>query len=45
MRGKYERIKIHSGGNRAIVAVARTPLLRMRRMLYDKQAYVLDLAA
>jgi transposase len=45
MREKYERIKIRSGGKRAIVAVARTLLLRMRRMLLDKQAYVLQLAA
>jgi transposase len=45
MREKYERIKIRSGGKRAIVAIARTLLLRMRRMLLDKQAYTLDLAA
>ena len=41
MREKYERIKIRSGGKRAIVAIARTLLLRMRRMLLDKQAYAL----
>src|SRR5512147_1061579 len=45
MREKYDRIKIRSGGKRAIVAVARTLLLRMRRMLLDKQAYDLDKAA
>jgi transposase len=45
MRKKYERIKIRSGGKRAIVAIARTLLLRMRRMLLDKQAYALQLAA
>jgi transposase len=45
MREKYTRIKIRSGGKRAIVAIARTLLLRMRRMLLDKQAYALDLAA
>jgi transposase len=45
MRAKYDRIKIRSGGKRAIVAIARTLLLRMRRMLLDKQAYALDLAA
>jgi transposase len=45
MRAKYDRIKIHSGGKRAIVAIARTLLLRMRRMLLDKQAYALELAA
>jgi transposase len=45
MREKYDRIKIRSGGKRAIVAIARTLLLRMRRMLLDKQAYSLPLAA
>jgi len=45
MREKYDRIKIRSGGKRAIVAIARTLLLRMRRMLLAKQAYALDLAA
>src|SRR5512139_1483690 len=45
MREKYERIKIRSGGKRAIVAVARTLLLRMRRMLLVGRAYALPLAA
>jgi len=45
MREKYERIKIRSGGKRAIVAIARTLLLRMRRMLLDGQAYAFQLAA
>ena len=45
MREKHERIKIRSGGKRAIVAIARTLLLRMRRMLLAQQAYALDLAA
>jgi len=45
MREKYERIKIRSGGKRAIVAIARTLLLRRRRMLLDKQVCALDLAA
>ncbi len=45
MREKYDRIKIRSGGKQAIVAIARTLLLRMRRMLLDKQAYALKLAA
>jgi transposase len=35
LREKYERIKIHSGGKRAIVAVARTLLLRLRRIWLD----------
>ena len=45
MPEKYDRIKIRSGGKRAIVAIARTLLLRRRRMLMDKQSYALDLAA
>jgi transposase len=45
MREKYDRIKIRSGGKRAIVAIARTLLLRIRRMLLDQQVYTLDLAA
>jgi ABC-type polar amino acid transport system ATPase subunit len=45
MREKYERIKIRAGGKRAVVAIARTLLLRMRRMLLDKQAYALQRAA
>jgi transposase len=45
MREKYERIKIRSGGKRAIVAIARTLLLRMRRMLLNERAYTLQLAA
>jgi len=45
MREKYDRIKIRAGGKRAIVAIARTLLLRMRRMLLDGQAYTLQRAA
>jgi ABC-type polar amino acid transport system ATPase subunit len=45
MREKYERIKIRSGGKRAIVAIARTLLLRMRRMLLDGRVYALQQAA
>jgi ABC-type transport system involved in Fe-S cluster assembly fused permease/ATPase subunit len=45
MREKYDRIKIRSGGKRAIVAIARTILLRMRRMFLAKQACALDLSA
>ncbi len=45
MRQKYDRIKIRSGGKRAIVAIARTLLLRMRRMLLDERAYRLQRAA
>ena len=45
MRGKYDRLKSRSGGKRAIVAVARTLLIRMRRMLLDNNPYVVGLVA
>jgi transposase len=41
MRQTYERIKIRAGGKRAIIAVARKLLLRMRRLLLNSQAYVI----
>jgi len=43
MRDKYERIKARSGAKRAIVAIARTLLLRSRRMLLDRCPYALGL--
>jgi transposase len=45
MRKKYERIKVHSGSKRAIIAIARMTLLRTRRMLLDGTPYVLGRAA
>jgi transposase len=45
IREKYERIKVRAGGKRAIVAIARTLLLRTRRMLIDSQPYVVGLVA
>ena len=45
MRKKYDRLKSRSGGKRAIVAVARTLLIRMRRMLLDNNPYVIGLVA
>ncbi len=45
MREKYERIKTRAGSKRAIIAIARTLLLRTRRMLLDGQPYVVGLAA
>jgi len=41
MQEKYERIKARSGGKRAIVAIARTLLLRTRRMLLDGTPYAI----
>jgi len=43
MQEKYERIKARSGAKRAIVAIARTLLLRSRRMLLDGRPYALGL--
>ena len=45
MQEKYDRLKSRSGGKRAIVAVARTLLIRMRRMLLDNNPYVIGLIA
>jgi ABC-type microcin C transport system duplicated ATPase subunit YejF len=45
MREKYEKIKNRAGGKRAIIAIARTLLLRTRRMLLCGQPYVVGLAA
>jgi transposase len=45
MREKYDRLKSRAGGKRAIVAVARTLLIRMRRLLLDNNPYVIGLVA
>ncbi len=45
MREKYERIKIRSGAKRSIVAIARTLLLRLRRIWLDATPYRLALNA
>jgi transposase len=39
LRKRYERIKVRAGGKRAIVAIARSLLIRMRRLLIDDQLY------
>ena len=44
MRQTYERIKLRAGGKRAIVAVARRLLLRMRRMLLGGREYAVGFA-
>ena len=40
MRERYEKIKVRAGGKRAIVAIARQLLIRMRRILLDETQYV-----
>ena len=45
MREKYERIKARAGGKRAIVAIARTLLVRLRRLLLNREPYVLGLVS
>ena len=45
MKEKYDRLKSRSGGKRAIVAIARTLLIRVRRLLLDNNPYVVGLVA
>jgi transposase len=45
MKEKYDRLKSRAGGKRAIVAIARTLLIRMRRLLLDNNPYVVGLVA
>lgn len=45
MREKYDNIKGRAGSKRAIVAVARMTLTRVRRMLLDNQPYAIGLIA
>jgi transposase len=45
MQRRYKEIKARSGAKRAIVAVARRLLLRIRRMLLDAQPYNFQLIA
>ncbi|NIO04682.1 MAG: transposase [Proteobacteria bacterium] len=44
MRQKYDRIKARAGGKRAIVAISRMLVLRLRRMLLDGRPYAMELA-
>ena len=45
MRKKYDMLKRMKGGKRAIIAIARQLMLRVRRILLDKKPYVIKLAA
>lgn len=42
---RYQDIKNRAGGKRAIVAIARRLIIRMRRILLDRTSYAIDLAA
>ena len=45
MKEKYQTLKYRAGAKRAIVAIARKLLVRARRVLLDRTAYVLGKAA
>jgi len=45
MQDKYDRIKVRAGSKRAIVAVARTLVMRIRRILLNEEPYQLGLTA
>ena len=45
MRKKYDMLKRMKGGKRAIVAIARQLMLRVRRILLDNKPYVINFAA
>jgi len=45
MRKKYDRLKQWKGGKRAIIAIARTLIIRIRRILLNQEPYVLGAAA
>lgn len=40
MRSKYDRLKAMKGGKRAIIAIARNLIIRIRRILLNKEPYV-----
>jgi transposase len=45
MRKKYDMLKRMKGAKRAIIAIARHLMLRVRRILLDNKPYVIKLAA
>jgi transposase len=45
MREKFDRISHQAGSKRAIVAIARRLLIRIRRMLLDEKPYIKQIAA
>ena len=45
MRRKYERLKQWKGGKRAIIAIARNLIIRIRRILLNEEPYVVGAVA
>jgi len=45
MRRKYDRLKQWKGSKRAIIAIARTLIIRIRRILLNQEPYVVRAAA
>jgi len=45
MRNKYQQLKYRKGGKRAIIAIARILIMRIRRILLTNEPYVIKAAA
>ncbi len=45
LRKKYDRLKQWRGGKRAIIAIARHLIIRIRRMLINQEPYVIGAGA
>ncbi len=45
MRNKYEKLKIRKGAKRAIVAIARNLIVRIRKMLLSNEPYMVGAIA
>lgn len=45
LRKKYDRLKQWRGGRRAIIAIARHLIIRIRRILLNQEPYVVGVAA
>jgi hypothetical protein len=44
MRKRYQELKNRKGGKMAIVAIARMLIIRVRRILFDNEPYLLKAA-
>jgi ABC-type microcin C transport system duplicated ATPase subunit YejF len=45
MKYKYEKLKFRKGGKRAIIAIARHLIIRMRSMILNNEPYSVGLRA